>query len=125
MKTTCDLCKWGKVEKVNYHCDKDNVLILLGDALDDELICSNFEAKKDVKTFQEIALQECSKVNLSNPQAVAEAIPEIVEALKSLVALLNSGDPVEVGCHCTDSGEGHVVCVWCKAKAVLQKAGVK
>lgn len=50
------------------------------------------------------------------------AAPDLLQACKDLVALLDSNEPIEVGCHCTDSGNGPVKCAWCKAKDVLKKA---
>lgn len=55
--------------------------------------------------------------------SLREAARDMYEALKDLVGLLDSDDPVEVGCHCTDSGDALVVCAWCNAKAVLARAG--
>jgi len=59
-----------------------------------------------------------------NIQLMATA-PELYEALKNLVGLLNSEDTLEIGCHCTDSGEGLIKCVWCKAKETLDKVDGK
>lgn len=62
--------------------------------------------------------------NLKIGEAKANAIlftvaPELLNVLKELVLLMDVGDPVEVGCHCADSGDGLVMCPWCKAKAVI------
>ena len=44
------------------------------------------------------------------------------KALTKLVALLDADDPVTVGCHCTDTGYGPLVCPWCQARQALAKA---
>ena len=50
---------------------------------------------------------------------------EMVTTIKRVVALVVSSekeDPIEVGCHCTDSGDAFIQCVWCHANKVLAKA---
>lgn len=49
-------------------------------------------------------------------------IIRLQEALKGLVNLLGTPDPVEVGCHCTDTGDSTITCAWCKAKQALESA---
>jgi hypothetical protein len=41
-------------------------------------------------------------------------------ALEGLVGLMESDNPVEIGCHCTHSGDAPIVCVWCKARKALE-----
>jgi len=52
-----------------------------------------------------------------------KAAPAMYEALKALVSLLDGEDPVELGCHCTDTGTGApLICAWCEAKKALALA---
>lgn len=46
---------------------------------------------------------------MANSHLIAAA-PTMYKALKSLVGLLDSDVPIEVGCHCTDSGDSFVEC---------------
>jgi hypothetical protein len=46
-------------------------------------------------------------------EAGQERIKQLEDALRGLLELMDSEDPVEVGCHCTDSGDGPVKCAWC------------
>jgi hypothetical protein len=58
----------------------------------------------------------------ANAQLIAAA-PDMYEALKDLVKLLECDDPVEVGCSCAYTGTGApLICAWCKAKQALAKA---
>lgn len=52
-------------------------------------------------------------------RAYAERLRALVEAMKNLISLLDADDPVEVGCYCTDSGDGPILCAWCEAKKAL------
>ena len=50
-----------------------------------------------------------------------ERARQLEAALRGLLRLTDSDDPVEVGCHCTDTGTGAPLnCVWCKAKEALE-----
>ncbi len=65
----------------------------------------------------------------ANARLIAAA-PEMFAALRDIVSLLDAPDPVQVGCHCTETGagagitpnDGVLACCWCKAKAVIAKA---
>ncbi len=48
--------------------------------------------------------------------------PGMYAIIEELVSLTECEDPVEVGCHCTDSGEYIVKCVWCRAKDIISEA---
>lgn len=61
------------------------------------------------------------KGNIKENAYLIAAAPELLEALKELVLLMDADDTVEVGCHCTDSGDGLVMCPWCKAKVAIAK----
>lgn len=49
-----------------------------------------------------------SAEDIANANLISAA-PDMYEALKALVALLDSDDPIEVGCHCTDSPSHTVI----------------
>jgi hypothetical protein len=64
-------------------------------------------------------------LDINHPDArLIAAAPDLYEALERLIDLLDSEEPITVGCHCTDTDTGHgtLVCCWCKSKAALQKA---
>lgn len=59
----------------------------------------------------------CRQVNPDNPQAVAEVLPEMVEALKELTTAITEHD--------ADIGKPSIRRVMRKALDLLEKAGVK
>lgn len=52
-------------------------------------------------------------------EMAATRICDLEKVLHELYQFTKSEDPVEVGCHCTDTGEGELQCAWCKAKDLL------
>lgn len=77
---TCDKCQYGEVRAVDFYCStaKTNIRRKLG--LNDAPC--EFFAKSEKPSFSQVALSKCHEVNPDNPQAAAEAIPELLEALK-------------------------------------------
>ena len=55
-------------------------------------------------------------------QLLLEAAPDMYEALKGLIDLLDADDPGEVGCRCSNSGDTPIICVWCAAQNAITKA---
>lgn len=109
---TCDLCAHGKMEERGYLCADNGEKIPMDRALDEGLSCFNFKPKQEETNFQEVALLGCLKINPFNPIAVAQALPEMVEALREFVKYF-------------DCNSVHQFKIYNKAKAALQKAGVE
>lgn len=100
--------RWSVSEK-NSHCVVTDEPIEDGDhtghnAMQDYggyLVCESVLHKEDAHTIA--------------------AAPDLLRACEGLVELMDAPDPVEVGCHCTDS-DGPIICAWCAAKAAIAKA---
>jgi hypothetical protein len=56
-----------------------------------------------------------------NSATTPSRISELETVLGKLVDLLECDDPIEVGCHCTQTDEHPIQCVWCEAKDLLEK----
>jgi hypothetical protein len=80
-------------------------------------------------TFREAVLKALAAYGMRHgiiPSAVRD-IAALHEAevkkwrdiLEELVALTDSEDPVEVGCHCTSTDGQKITCCWCRASAIL------
>ena len=76
----------------------------------------------------DMAICEDFKTRTFIPQHMLKGFVDMTEnairraqegAAENLISLLDADDPVEVGCYCTDSGEGLVLCAWCEAKKAL------
>ena len=85
---TCDKCKHGEVKGDDFYCLEAKVKIYRKYALNSS--CCDAFNESEKPSFSQVALSKCHEVNPDNPQAVAEAISDLLEALKMTMSYLES-----------------------------------
>lgn len=69
-------------------------------------------------------LFELSAYKVEELEKIQAENASLAGILKRFVAIADdatTNDPIEVGCHCTDSGDAPIVCAWCDARDALAK----
>ena len=125
----CPNCEYGQERIKGFYCELVRLEISTKAALNENIPCVNFAAREKPLTFDEISLRECKKVNPDNPQAVAEAISDLLEALKVAKEALQHDVPGD--CWATGPLTGNradqividlIVCPGCVALNEINKA---
>ena len=84
MSKACTECNCIKANGVDFFCEVASVCVPDEVALDPEGECQYFKQRTEPAPFEVVTLRECLKINPDNPQAVAEGIGEMYEALKEI-----------------------------------------